>query len=172
MEKQAFTKILIFLALLSLVGCADNNKQPIVVNDKPVSVVKTDEPETSPKEEVVMVKEPVPVVVKKAEPVEVKKDDSVRVYQAKGSYVSPAATEHLDVKVSMKNGLVQGVEMTSDSSSPKSLRFQGLFLEGVKTQIIGKKISEIGEFTRVNGSSLTGEGFNQAIAVIKSEAAK
>jgi hypothetical protein len=74
MEKQAFTKILIFLALLSLVGCADNNKQPIVVNDKPVSVVKTDEPETSPKEDVVMVKEPVPVVVKKAEPVEVKKD--------------------------------------------------------------------------------------------------
>ena len=162
MEKQNFTKILILLALLSLAGCADNNKQVIAVNDKPVLIEENKQPEVAQKGD----------EVKKAEPVEVKKNDSVRVYQAKGSYVSPAATEHLDVKVSMKDGLVQGVEMISDSTSPKSLRFQGLFLEGVKTQIIGKKISEVGEFTRVNGSSLTGEGFNQAIAIIKSEAAK
>lgn len=175
MEKQNvgqnFTKLLIVIGLLSLSGCAeaiDTNKQVIEVNNKAVSIPKSEE-QNPP--EVVVEKVVVPEI-KKSIPVEAKKDDSVRVYQAKGSYVSPAAVENLNVKVSLKNEMVESLEMVSDSSSPKSLRFQGLFLEGVRKEIIGKKISEIGQFTRVNGSSLTGSGFNQAIAIIKSEAAK
>jgi uncharacterized protein with FMN-binding domain len=156
MEKQNFTKLLLLTSLVSLAGCqqaattpaaTDTNKQVIPENDKPVAQAE-----------------------QKGEFLEVSEDGDVRVYHALGSYVSPAATEHLDVKVSIKDELIENVEMISDSKSPKSLRFQGLFLEGVKKEMIGKKISDIGEFTRVNGSSLTSGGFNQAIAEIKGAA--
>lgn len=156
MEKQNFTKLLLLASLLGLTGCqqttttADNNKQVIPENDKV----------------------PVQEIPQKGEFLGMTEQNGVKVYEASGSYVSPATTEHIDVKLSLKGDVIDSVEMVSDSKSPKSLRFQGLFLEGVKEEIIGKKLADVGEFTRVNGSSLTATGFNQAIAEIKGAAVK
>ena len=93
----------------------------------------------------------------------------VRVYEAAGSYVSPAGAENLDVKISYQGGKVVDIQMTSDTDHLASIKFQKLFIDGVKTQIIGKSLNEIGEFDKVNGSSLTATGFNQALKSIKEQ---
>ncbi len=56
---------------------------------------------------------------------------------------------------------------TSDSS--RSRQYQSEFAAGYKTQVIGKDISTI-SVGKVSGSSLTGNGFNDALAKIKAAA--
>lgn len=91
-------------------------------------------------------------------------------YTTKGSYRSPAQTEDVEFTFTMKAGAVEGVELVKESSIPMSKKYQGLFMEGIKKEIIGKKLSEIGTFDRVNGSSLTPKGFNQAMTELKQKA--
>jgi uncharacterized protein with FMN-binding domain len=91
-------------------------------------------------------------------------------YTTKGSYRSPAQTEDVEFTFTIKAGAVEGVELVKESSIPMSKKYQGLFMEGIKKEIIGKKLSEIGTFDRVNGSSLTPKGFNQAMTELKQKA--
>lgn len=91
-------------------------------------------------------------------------------YTTKGSYRSPAQTEDVEFTFTIKSGAVEGVELSKGSSIPMSKKYQGLFVEGIKKEIIGKKLSEIGTFDRVNGSSLTPKGFNQAMTELKQKA--
>lgn len=91
-------------------------------------------------------------------------------YTTKGSYRSPAQTEDVEFTFTIKSGAVEGVELSKGSSIPMSKKYQGLFVEGIKKEIIGKKLSEIGTFDRINGSSLTPKGFNQALTSLKQKA--
>jgi len=107
-----------------------------------------------------------------AEPVS--DDDSVRVYKDGtyskiGKYVSPAGDEQVSVKVTLKDSVITEVEFEADSPIPASKRYQGLFKNGYKDFVIGKKIDEV-KLDKISGSSLTPKGFNAAIEEIKVEA--
>lgn len=91
-------------------------------------------------------------------------------YTTKGSYRSPAQTEDVEFTFTIKGGLVEDVVLVKESSIPMSEKYQDMFMEGIKKEIIGKKLSEIGTFDRVNGSSLTPKGFNQAMTELKQKA--
>ncbi|MCC7432374.1 hypothetical protein IT412_02495 [Candidatus Peregrinibacteria bacterium] len=96
-------------------------------------------------------------------------ENGVKVYLAEGKYRSPAGQETIQVSLDLKNDKISDIKISSNTKAEISKKFQGLFLEGVKKEIIGKSITEVGTFDKVNGSSLTGAGFNQAMATLKSE---
>lgn len=96
-------------------------------------------------------------------------EENIKVYAAAGEYKSPAGQEFIDVRVKLNGENIDDLEISSDTKSDVSKRFQALFLDGVKKEIVGKKISELGSFGKINGSSLTGAGFNQAIGEIKKQ---
>ena len=102
--------------------------------------------------------------------VQVGDNGDVRVYEAEGNYTAPSGAEVVDVKISMSGNLVSDVIITSPTKNPLSQKFQGLFREGIKTMIIGKPLSDFAHVDRVNGSSLTGIGFNEALDKIKAKA--
>jgi|GEM_PF-5286460 len=91
-------------------------------------------------------------------------------YSEKASYRSPAQLENVEFSFTIKSGVVEDVALLSKSTVPNSNKFQGLFMEGIKKEIIGKKLSEIGTFDRVNGSSLTPKAFNRALDQLKQQA--
>jgi len=92
------------------------------------------------------------------------------VYTATGTYASPASSnETISVTLTIDNDLVTAVETSGDPQSPTSENYQTLFKEGISGEVVGKNLGEISP-DRVNGSSLTPAGFNQAIQIIKNEA--
>ena len=91
------------------------------------------------------------------------------VYTVVGNYTSPGGPEHIDVNLTLKDGVVTAAEVTPQATLPMSQRFQGLFVSGYKEYVIGKKIDEI-SITKVSGSSLTPKGFADALAKIKAQA--
>jgi len=91
------------------------------------------------------------------------------VYNETGTYQSPAQTENVEFAFTIKDGKVVNVERVSTSTVKTSNMFQGLFTTGIQQEIVGKKLSEIGTFDRVNGSSLTSKGFNMALAKLKAK---
>lgn len=92
-------------------------------------------------------------------------------YTENASYVSPAGTENVVVKFVLANDVITNVDMTNSSpASPMSSRFENLFLSGIQQQIVGMKLSNLGTFDRVNGSSLTSSAFNDAVAQVKVDA--
>lgn len=91
-------------------------------------------------------------------------------YSVEGSYVSPGGQETLPVTLTLENDIIVDAEVTVNASNPMTERFQGIFVENYKSLVIGKKLDEV-ELDNVSGSSLTPQGFNDAVAKIKAEAA-
>lgn len=91
-------------------------------------------------------------------------------YTQTGSYQSPAGSESITVTVTVQEDVVTGVSVTSNAVNPTSQNYQGLFISGVNSVVVGKPLSDVGSLGPVNGSSLTPVGFNSALNVIKSEA--
>ena len=90
-------------------------------------------------------------------------------YEATGSYVSPGGTQSIKVSVTLKNNVVTDTEAQSGAVDSESSEFQGKFIGGYKQLVVGKSLNDI-SVSRVSGSSLTSQGFNDAIERIKSEA--
>lgn len=90
-------------------------------------------------------------------------------YDATGSYVSPAGPEEIDVKLTIKDNVVTDATVTAKATAPKSKFMQDAFVGGFKEFVIGKNISEI-HLSKVSGSSLTPQGFNDALEKIKTQA--
>lgn len=90
-------------------------------------------------------------------------------YTAVGGYISPGGPNKIQVTVTLKNDVVTATSAVEMAGDPKSVHFQGLFIGGYKTFVVGKKLSDV-NVGKVSGSSLTGAGFNEAIAKIKVEA--
>lgn len=92
-------------------------------------------------------------------------------YTKVGSYESPGGSETVTVTVNVKDEMVQSVSVVKGTDNETSERFQGLFIDGIGAEIIGKKLNDV-KVGVVNGSSLTGEGFNKAIEEIRVSAQK
>lgn len=91
-------------------------------------------------------------------------------YSADGSYQTPESVEKVNVKVTLAGDVITAVEVTGDPQKAESRRYQGEFIGGITDVVVGKDIDAI-SVSRVAGSSLTSEGFNQAVEKIKAEAA-
>lgn len=90
-------------------------------------------------------------------------------YEAAGSYRTPGGNEEITVKVTLKNSVIATVDLERDPTTREAEEYQGKFVSGYKELVVGKKIDEV-ELTRVAGSSLTPNGFNQALETIKNDA--
>ncbi|MDL9980687.1 FMN-binding protein [Microbacterium candidum] len=92
-------------------------------------------------------------------------------YSASGTYQTPETTETITVSITLKNDLVTNVQVTGEPRRPESQQYQSQFIGGISDVVVGKDIDQL-SVSRVAGSSLTSNGFNQALDQIKSEAAK
>ena len=90
-------------------------------------------------------------------------------YSATGDYMSPGGPDSLSVTLTLKNGLVTDVNAEKGANDPRSSRYQDRFLSGYKAYVIGKSIDTL-HLDSVSGSSLTPEGFNDAVNKIKTQA--
>ena len=91
-------------------------------------------------------------------------------YTAEGSYATPESVESITVTVTLEDDIITAVDVTGNPSKHESEEFQARFIGGIADVVIGEDIDEL-SVSRVAGSSLTSGGFNEAIEVIKSEAA-
>ncbi len=90
-------------------------------------------------------------------------------YQAVGSYESPGGSESLQVSVTLKNNVIAATTATSEANDPTAQEFQDEFIQGYKTFVVGKNVNDV-RLSHVSGSSLTSQGFNDALAQIKAQA--
>lgn len=92
------------------------------------------------------------------------------VFTTKGTYSTPGGAESINLTVILKNDIIVNVELQQNASRGDSAIYQAKFASGYKPFVQGKDIKEI-KLTRVAGSSLTSDGFNQAIENIRRDAA-
>ncbi|GEB44930.1 hypothetical protein DEU35_1222 [Microbacterium sp. AG157] len=90
-------------------------------------------------------------------------------YEATGQYATPESVETIDVTLTIAGDTVTAVQVTGDPQAAESKRYQGEFIGGIQSEVVGKKLDEI-SVSKVAGSSLTSGGFNKAVDTIKSEA--
>ena len=90
-------------------------------------------------------------------------------YTATGSYMSPGGQDQLGVTLTLKGDIVTDATVTPAAGDNTSARYQSVFIAGYKQYVIGKDISTL-KLTKVSGSSLTGAGFNDAVAKIEAQA--
>lgn len=90
-------------------------------------------------------------------------------YTADGSYQTPETVEKITVSVTIADDTVTAVKVTGDPQSTETTHYQGQFIGGISTVVVGKKLDDI-SVHKVAGSSLTSTGFNQALAKIRAEA--
>lgn len=91
-------------------------------------------------------------------------------YTAEGSYSTPETVETIEVTLSIEDGMVSAVEVVGDPQAAESQRYQSEFIGGISDEVVGVAVDDI-SVSRVAGSSLTSGGFNEALEVIKAEAA-
>lgn len=92
-------------------------------------------------------------------------------YSAQGSYIPPSnQTEEVDVTLSLKDGVVTDLSVTTSGNNPTSKQYQREFTSGIQEQVVGKPLNEL-DVHKVAGSSLTSSGFNKALDAIRTEAA-
>ena len=90
-------------------------------------------------------------------------------YSAVGQYDSPAGTEQVSVSVAIKGDTITSATVTADSGNRRSQKYQSMFISGFKQYVVGKPVDSV-NLDVVSGSSLTPEGFNNALATIKQQA--
>lgn len=90
-------------------------------------------------------------------------------YSATGSYNSPGGQDQIAVTVTLSNDVVTDVSVVPKAGDRTSARYQAMFVSGYKQYVVGKDITSV-HLDRVSGSSLTGIGFNAAIARIEAQA--
>ncbi|SRR6266481_4648709 len=87
-------------------------------------------------------------------------------YSATGSHLSPGGEDDVHVTVTLANGIITDSTVTNGAHDKTSSYFQGIFINNYKPLVIGKSIDSV-SLSKVSGSSLTSEGFNNALAKIK-----
>ena len=90
-------------------------------------------------------------------------------YSTVGEYVSPGGEESISVKLTLAGDVITSAEVISNATRPNSVKYQGQFISGYKTLVVGKNIDDV-VLDKVSGSSLTPKGFNDALSKIKIEA--
>lgn len=102
---------------------------------------------------------------------EVAVDASYRdgTYQANGTYQSPNGAESIIVVIDLVDDRITSVEVGINPTNPTTANYQGQFAAGIADLVVGEDIDTL-DVTVVAGSSLTGNGFREALAAIKADA--
>lgn len=90
-------------------------------------------------------------------------------YTETGSYFSPGGNESIEVSITIANDIITAANVTSNANNAESSEHQKDFISGYKSLVVGKDIDEV-SLSRVAGSSLTSNGFNSALELIKADA--
>ena len=90
-------------------------------------------------------------------------------YEQTGVYTSPGGAEELGVKLTLKDDVIENVEVEVKATLPVSKKLQEDFAANYKDQVVGKKIDEV-KLDKISGASLTPKGFNDAIEKIREQA--
>jgi uncharacterized protein with FMN-binding domain len=90
-------------------------------------------------------------------------------YKATGSYFSPGGQESVKVSLSLTKDIVTASKVISGANDPTASVYQMSFINGYKLYVIGKDINTI-KLSNVSGSSLTSQGFNNALKQIEQQA--
>lgn len=90
-------------------------------------------------------------------------------YEATGDYRSPGGQESVDVSLTVVNGVVTDSTVTASGNNRESKEYQSQFLANYKQYVVGKDLADL-TLSRVSGSSLTPQGFNEAVDAIRSQA--
>ena len=90
-------------------------------------------------------------------------------YSATTSYDSPGGQEQLGVTLTLKSDKVVKSDLQLLGGAGISHSYQALFASGYLPLVLGKDIDSI-SLGAVSGSSLTGQGFNEAVKKIEEQA--
>ena len=90
-------------------------------------------------------------------------------YSATGDYQSPGGASAVAVTVTLKRGTITAVTVTPKAENPTARQYEAQFASGIGAIAVGKPIEGL-DVGAVSGSSLTGEGFEKALAAIRSKA--
>lgn len=91
-------------------------------------------------------------------------------YNSDGTYTSPGGTEKINVALTLKDNVVTAVTVKTVTADPTATQYENQFIGGINAVVVGKKLDEL-KVDRVAGSSLTSNGFNDAVTAIKADAA-
>lgn len=90
-------------------------------------------------------------------------------FSATGSYSSPGGNQTITIEVTIKDDVVVASSAQSGATDEESDEFQDKFISGYKQHVVGKKVDSV-SLSRVSGSSLTSQGFNNALSKIRTQA--
>lgn len=90
-------------------------------------------------------------------------------YSGSGSYPTPGGQESITVELTLSNNIVTDTNVTTSENSPQAASYQQQFKDNYRPFVVGKNINDI-TLSRISGSSLTPQGFNEAVDAIKSQA--
>lgn len=90
-------------------------------------------------------------------------------YSADGQYEVHKGSEHIKITVTLKDNVITDSQFEATPAFPMSQRFMDMFSSNYKAAVIGKNINEV-HLGKISGSSLTPNGFNNALEKIKAQA--
>jgi uncharacterized protein with FMN-binding domain len=90
-------------------------------------------------------------------------------YTAPGTYTSPGGQEQISVTLTLAKNLVKAIKVVTVKADPTATGYEQMFESGISAVTVGKDINSL-NIGVVAGSSLTSQGFNQALATIKADA--
>jgi hypothetical protein len=91
-------------------------------------------------------------------------------YSSDGIYSTPGGKQSIGLTVTLKDDIIQEVDLEQQATGGDTAIYQAKFASGYKPLVQGKNINDV-KLTRVAGSSLTSNGFNEALESIKRDAA-
>ena len=90
-------------------------------------------------------------------------------YEGEGEYSNPGGQSKVKVELTLADGKISEIEVTPEATNGTSKGYQQKFAGGIADEVVGKSLDEL-DVSKVSGSSLTSQGFNQAIDQIKADA--
>lgn len=91
-------------------------------------------------------------------------------YSATGDYQSPGGPSAVAVTVTLRSGTITAVQVKPAADNPTARQYEAQFSSGISGVAVGKPIAGL-QVGAVSGSSLTSQGFEKALAAIRSKAA-
>jgi uncharacterized protein with FMN-binding domain len=90
-------------------------------------------------------------------------------YQATTDYYVPHGSENIKVSLTIKNGIITDSSITNSEYDNESAQYQEGFASEYKTYVVAKSVSGL-NLSYVAGASDTTQGFDDALAKIRTEA--
>ncbi len=90
-------------------------------------------------------------------------------YTAPGTYNSPGGQERISVTLTLSKNIITAIKVVTVKADPTATGYEQLFEGGIAAVTVGKNINTL-NIGAVAGSSLTSQGFNNALATIKADA--